>query len=85
MKSLVLLLLMILLLSENSISVDAKHRKKAKSAPPPSPPPPPPLVYVDDVANSNTFNVLSYGAKGDGVGDDTSVSLQARVYTYINT
>lgn len=71
MKNLMFLLL-ILLLSENPISINAKHKKKAK----PSPPPPKPPVDNDDVTIPKTFNVLSYGVKGNGVGDDTNVSLR---------
>lgn len=66
------------------ISVEArkshnnKHHKhkngKGKSpynSPTPSPPPPPPPTMSD------TFNVLSFGAKGDGTTDDSKALLEA--------
>ncbi|KAM7251660.1 hypothetical protein ACFE04_023543 [Oxalis oulophora] len=48
---------------------------KAPSTPPPSPPPPPPSLSPGGKGNktaySSTFNVLDFGAKGDGIADDT--------------
>lgn len=66
-----------------------KHRKQGKSSATgsksnggskASPPPAPhggdgPLeANATSVPKSNTFNVISYGAKGNGIADDTNVS-----------
>ncbi|XP_057769363.1 polygalacturonase At1g48100-like [Salvia miltiorrhiza] len=92
MKNLTFLVL-ILLLSENSINANAKnhkHRKQGKAGPPTASKGRP-LVYKNDdnggdvldanatpsVTISNTFSVRSYGAKGDGVADDTSAFEKA--------
>lgn len=72
-----------LLLAGNPIYINAKshkHRKQGKPSPTGS------MSKSEDGGNgpldanatsvpkSNTFNVVSYGAKGDGVADDTNVS-----------
>lgn len=43
-----------------------KQKKPAKSSPPP------PEINGGS-GSSNTFNVLNYGAKGNGIADDTNV------------
>ncbi|KAL1538558.1 polygalacturonase-like protein [Salvia divinorum] len=84
-------LVLILLLSENSIYAKAKshkHRKQGKGGSKASPPPLASKGNGSDeevadgngtptVTKSNTFSVLSYGAKGDGVADDTNAFEQA--------
>jgi hypothetical protein len=56
----------------------SKH-KKPKSPPPPSPPSGPspyaPVPPATPVPHGTTFNVLDYGAKGDGATDDTKVNM----------
>lgn len=67
------------LLSSNSISISAKssskHRKQGKVISP--------TIISNQkggsISSSTTFNVLNYGAKGDGIADDTNVSI----YIYV--
>ncbi|XP_047962057.1 polygalacturonase At1g48100-like [Salvia hispanica] len=84
-------LILILLLSENSIYIDAKshkHRKQGKGGSKASPPPVASKDHgsegevldgndTSSVTKSSTFSVLSYGAKGDGVADDTNAFEEA--------
>ncbi|KAH6774423.1 Pectin lyase-like superfamily protein [Perilla frutescens var. frutescens] len=80
-------LFIFLVLWGNSIHINAKshkHRKQGKSSATVSTSkggsnttPPPPVSYEEgsastSIAKSNTFNVLTYGAKGDAVSDDTN-------------
>lgn len=47
--------------------------------PPPSPqvqPPPPSPLPLQPLEGSQEFNVLDFGAKGDGMSDDTEVQIQ---------
>lgn len=48
--------------------------------PPPSPqvqpPPPPTPLPLQPLEGSQEFNVLDFGAKGDGMSDDTEVQIQ---------
>ncbi len=75
---------MFLALSEVHVNARKHHAKKSKlnskclnkdktastcgSAPAPAPPPLRPLP-----AHSSSFNIFSFGAKGDGISDDSTV------------
>lgn len=73
---------------ESSLSKNHNHSSKHHSRPKLNPPPPPtppsgpspyaPVPPAPPVLHGTTFNVLDYGAKGDGANDDTKV-----IYCYI--
>lgn len=63
-----------------SLSPPPPHKSIPSLLPPPPPAPqeevthltPPPQTYISE--SSTTFNVLDFGAKGDGKSDDTKVN-----------
>ncbi|KAL7140784.1 hypothetical protein ABFS83_08G010100 [Erythranthe nasuta] len=83
----VTLLLCLSSFGNNSICISAKTNKNRKQGKTTPPPPPPPVVVKNQKSGGGgtinasinaistagaTFNVLKYGAKGDGIADDTN-------------
>lgn len=79
-RFLVYVAIIFLLSSGNLICISAKshkHRKQGKAGA---------LIVSNEkggVSTSTTFNVLNYGAKGDGIADDTKVSICIYIYLFI--
>ncbi|XP_051140540.1 polygalacturonase At1g48100 [Andrographis paniculata] len=74
LKVLVYVTFLVCLLPAGDGKKHRKHSKQPKRSPPPPPPPPP---VVPTPGGGASLSVRSYGAKGDGVSDDTNAFAAA--------